>query len=66
MQAMGLVNDHIAACVVRAKAEQARRKFRKPRPRADLEQVLFVSPPKSDVSGFGANGHRSPDFRDRT
>jgi DNA-3-methyladenine glycosylase I len=36
MQAMGLVNDHIAACVVRAKAEQARRKFRKPRPRADL------------------------------
>jgi DNA-3-methyladenine glycosylase I len=36
MQAMGLVNDHIAACVVRAKAEQARRKFRKPRLRADL------------------------------
>jgi DNA-3-methyladenine glycosylase I len=30
MQAMGLVNDHIPACVIRAKAEAARRRFRKP------------------------------------
>jgi len=36
MQAMGLVNDHIADCVVRAKAEDARRRFRKPKARADL------------------------------
>jgi DNA-3-methyladenine glycosylase I len=35
MQAMGLVNDHIAACVIRAKAEAARRKFRKPVSRTD-------------------------------
>jgi DNA-3-methyladenine glycosylase I len=36
MQAMGLVNDHIAECAVRSKAEAARRKFRKPKVRADL------------------------------
>ena len=28
MQAMGLVNDHVDACVTRAKAEAARKKFR--------------------------------------
>jgi DNA-3-methyladenine glycosylase I len=33
MQAMGLVNDHVAGCVVRPAAAAARRKFRKPRPR---------------------------------
>ena len=30
MQAMGLVNDHAAGCVIRAKVEQARRSFRRP------------------------------------
>jgi DNA-3-methyladenine glycosylase I len=30
MQAMGLVNDHAAACVVRPRAERARRGFRRP------------------------------------
>jgi DNA-3-methyladenine glycosylase I len=30
MQAMGLVNDHAAGCVIRAKAEKARRAFRRP------------------------------------
>jgi len=30
MQAMGLVNDHAEACVIRAKVEQARSKFRRP------------------------------------
>ena len=30
MQAMGLVNDHVDACVVRAKAERARKRFRVP------------------------------------
>jgi DNA-3-methyladenine glycosylase I len=33
MQAMGLVNDHVHACVIRAKAGRAREKFRKPAPR---------------------------------
>lgn len=30
MQAMGLVNDHVEECVMRAKVERARRKFRRP------------------------------------
>ncbi len=30
MQAMGLINDHLEECVVRAKAEKARRKFKIP------------------------------------
>jgi DNA-3-methyladenine glycosylase I len=30
MQAMGLVNDHAADCVIRAKAEKAREQFRRP------------------------------------
>jgi DNA-3-methyladenine glycosylase I len=30
MQAMGLVNDHIADCVIRAKAAKSRGRFRKP------------------------------------
>jgi DNA-3-methyladenine glycosylase I len=31
MQAMGLVNDHIDACAIRAKAEKARKAFKRPR-----------------------------------
>jgi DNA-3-methyladenine glycosylase I len=30
MQAMGLVNDHAAGCVIRTKAERARKSFRRP------------------------------------
>jgi DNA-3-methyladenine glycosylase I len=30
MQAMGLINDHVENCVIRARVEQARRKFRRP------------------------------------
>jgi len=30
MQAMGLVNDHVEACAIRAKVERAREKFRRP------------------------------------
>ena len=30
MQAMGLVNDHVEGCVIRAKVERARRDFRRP------------------------------------
>jgi DNA-3-methyladenine glycosylase I len=30
MQAMGLINDHVDACVIRAKAGKARQKFRRP------------------------------------
>jgi DNA-3-methyladenine glycosylase I len=30
MQAMGLVNDHVEDCVIRARVERARRKFRRP------------------------------------
>jgi DNA-3-methyladenine glycosylase I len=30
MQAMGLINDHVEDCVVRAKAAKARNKFKKP------------------------------------
>jgi DNA-3-methyladenine glycosylase I len=30
MQAMGLVNDHVEGCVIRAKCEKARKVFRKP------------------------------------
>jgi DNA-3-methyladenine glycosylase I len=30
MQAMGLINDHVEDCVIRAKVERARRKFRCP------------------------------------
>jgi DNA-3-methyladenine glycosylase I len=32
MQAMGLVNDHVEDCVIRSKAERARKVFRRPRP----------------------------------
>ena len=31
MQAMGLVNDHVAGCAIRARADSARARFRKPR-----------------------------------
>jgi DNA-3-methyladenine glycosylase I len=31
MQAMGLINDHVEDCVIRAKVERARRNFRRPR-----------------------------------
>jgi len=34
MQAMGLVNDHVEGCAVRARVERARASFRRPRPRA--------------------------------
>jgi DNA-3-methyladenine glycosylase I len=30
MQAMGLLNDHVEGCVIRAKVERARRNFRRP------------------------------------
>ena len=30
MQAMGLINDHVEGCVIRAKVERARKKFRRP------------------------------------
>ena len=30
MQAMGLVNDHVAQCVIRSKVEHARKKFKRP------------------------------------
>jgi DNA-3-methyladenine glycosylase I len=30
MQAMGLINDHVEDCVIRAKVERAREKFRRP------------------------------------
>lgn len=30
MQAMGLINDHVETCVIRAKVERARRNFRRP------------------------------------
>jgi DNA-3-methyladenine glycosylase I len=31
MQAMGLINDHVAGCVIRSKVERARKIFRRPR-----------------------------------
>ena len=31
MQAMGLVNDHLAGCAVRAEVERERGRFRRPR-----------------------------------
>jgi DNA-3-methyladenine glycosylase I len=33
MQAMGLVNDHVEGCAIRERAERARARFRRPRPR---------------------------------
>jgi len=30
MQAMGLVNDHVEACVIRDRVERARKRFRRP------------------------------------
>jgi DNA-3-methyladenine glycosylase I len=30
MQAMGLINDHVEDCVIRAKVERARKTFRRP------------------------------------
>ena len=30
MQAMGLINDHVEDCVIRAKVERARKNFRRP------------------------------------
>ena len=32
MQAMGLINDHVANCVIRARVERARKGFRRPVP----------------------------------
>lgn len=31
MQAMGLINDHVEGCVIRAKVERARNKFKRPK-----------------------------------
>lgn len=31
MQAMGLINDHVEECVIRARVERARKKFKRPR-----------------------------------
>jgi DNA-3-methyladenine glycosylase I len=31
MQAMGLINDHVADCALRAPVEQARQRFERPR-----------------------------------
>lgn len=39
MQAMGLINDHVEGCVVRSKAEAARRKFRRPTERTSGRRV---------------------------
>ena len=30
MQTMGLINDHVADCVIRSKVERARKSFRRP------------------------------------
>lgn len=30
MQAMGLINDHVEECIIRAKVEQARKRFKRP------------------------------------
>jgi DNA-3-methyladenine glycosylase I len=30
MQAMGLINDHVEDCVIRARAERARKSFKRP------------------------------------
>jgi DNA-3-methyladenine glycosylase I len=30
MQAMGLANDHVEGCVIRAKVERGRRSFKRP------------------------------------
>ncbi len=32
MQAMGLINDHVEGCAIRAKVERARKSFQRPRP----------------------------------
>ena len=37
MQAMGLINDHVAGCIIRADVERARKSFRRPCP---AKQVL--------------------------
>jgi DNA-3-methyladenine glycosylase I len=31
MQAMGLINDHVADCVIRSQVERARKSFKRPR-----------------------------------
>jgi DNA-3-methyladenine glycosylase I len=36
MQAMGLVNDHVPECVIQAKVERARKKFKRPGGRGDM------------------------------
>ncbi len=33
MQAMGLINDHVEECVIRAQADKARKRFNRPQPR---------------------------------
>ena len=37
MQAMGLINDHVAGCIIRADVERARKSFRRPCP---AKQIL--------------------------
>jgi len=38
MQAMGLINDHVEGCVIRAKVERAREKFRRPGHKAAIQK----------------------------
>ncbi len=49
MQAMGLVNDHAGDCVVRAAAERARRRFR--RPGAGASRPQPASRPRKPLTG---------------
>ena len=44
MQAMGLVNDHVAGCVVRAEVERARRRFRRPGSGVEPKRALRAGP----------------------
>ena len=49
MQAMGLVNDHAEDCVVRATADRARRRFR--RPGAGASRAPSASRPRKPLTG---------------
>ncbi len=47
MQAMGLVNDHAHGCVIRADAERARERFRRPAAPAPAKRAAFARPPRA-------------------
>src|SRR5690606_169203 len=60
MQAMGLVNDHVEDCVIRAKVERARNEFSRPGRRRPATAGRRAQSSAGGTAGFHTTSHRWP------